>query len=182
MSATHLVIDYRPHRVDFRGLQVDNLLRNADASFCVSQAGDYAQLAHVFPLENVRVDMIPVRLRGLPGWGRVLGDAAAIWADDMARHQVRVCPAGRVVITAIAGCHVGTSLPGRRAAHWLTGSRGRKRRRHGARSCARDASVWTTHSRRRSRHGQLCQDPGHGDSQCHGQVRAACCTRELGSV
>jgi len=78
MSATHLVIDYRPHRVDFRGLQ----------------AGDYAQLAHVFPLENVRVDMIPVRLRGLPGWGRVLGDAAAIWADDMARHQVHRYLAG----------------------------------------------------------------------------------------
>lgn len=70
-GALRISVDYKPNRVDFKGLQ----------------EGDYAQILHLFPLEGVVIDMKQVKLTGIEGWERLLSEAGQIWAVDIGKHQ-----------------------------------------------------------------------------------------------
>lgn len=77
-GALRLCVDYKPNRVDFKGLQ----------------EGDYAQILHLFPLEGVEIEMKAVKLNGVEGWDRVLSEAGQIWALDIGKHQAHHYLAG----------------------------------------------------------------------------------------
>lgn len=67
----HLCIDWKPKRINFRGLQ----------------GGDWGQLANLFALENMKIDLKSVKLTGLPGWDRVGSQLLDAWVHDISRHQ-----------------------------------------------------------------------------------------------
>ena len=64
-------VDYTPKRVDFSDLR----------------DGNYLQLVHMFPLEDVEIDVAKVTLHGLNGWPRLGAELANVWANDIASHQ-----------------------------------------------------------------------------------------------
>jgi DNA uptake protein ComE-like DNA-binding protein len=66
-----ICVDYKPKRVDYKGLK----------------NGDYIQLMHLFPLENVVFDFKRVKLYGIPGWDRIGGELAIQWGLDIAKRQ-----------------------------------------------------------------------------------------------
>ena len=66
-----ICVDYAPKRVDFAGLR----------------HGDYAQLVHLFPLEEVEIDLKKVVLHGVQGWDRLFIDLGCFWASDIGKHQ-----------------------------------------------------------------------------------------------
>ena len=51
---------------------------------CSLQEGDYAQLAHLFPVENLDLEFKRCRLTGVQGWDRVGMELALFWANDIA--------------------------------------------------------------------------------------------------
>jgi hypothetical protein len=71
-------IDYKPKRIDYRGLQ----------------GGDYSQLVNLFALEGVEIDLKRIKLTGIQGWDRVLLALGKAWGTDLARTQVHHYLAG----------------------------------------------------------------------------------------
>ena len=64
-------VDYLPHRLSLSALS----------------GGDYAQLVHLFPIEHLRLSLVPVTVRD----ASVEAAASAVldaWVDDLSRHQL----------------------------------------------------------------------------------------------
>ena len=78
---TKICLDYRPKRIDFKGCAVS--IAHSTPLTCLQketafiyahtplhshlrlQEGDYIQLIHLFPLEGVVIDLLPVDLKGM---------------------------------------------------------------------------------------------------------------------
>eukprot|EP01006_Ploeotia_vitrea_P040392 TRINITY_DN66423_c4_g14_i1.p1 TRINITY_DN66423_c4_g14~~TRINITY_DN66423_c4_g14_i1.p1 ORF type:complete len:752 (+),score=395.15 TRINITY_DN66423_c4_g14_i1:307-2256(+) len=93
LGAFPICIDYMPKRVDYRGLR----------------DGDYVQLVHMFPLEAMRIDLCPVKLTGVPGWGHLFADMAQVWADEIAKKQAYRYLAGMTPVRSLVNVGSGVA-------------------------------------------------------------------------
>jgi hypothetical protein len=91
VSPLVVCIDYKPKRVDLRGLQ----------------EGDLAQLPHLFPVENVELELKHIRVANAQGWDRAFMEAARVWGYDVGFNQSHRYLAGvqpiRSLVTVGAG-------------------------------------------------------------------------------
>jgi len=78
VSAFKICVDYKPNHIDFKGLQ----------------EGDYIQLVHLFPLENVEIDLKRFKTTGMHGWARALTAMGLFWANDIGHTQAHRYVAG----------------------------------------------------------------------------------------
>jgi autophagy-related protein 2 len=110
-----LCIDWKPNTFDLAGLQ----------------GGDWAQLAHLLPLENMELELKAVQMVGLSGFGRVGVELAKLWAYDLSRHQAHRYLAGVQPIRSIVNVGAGVAdlilLPVSHYAHHGNLKRGMQR-------------------------------------------------------
>lgn len=75
-----LLLDYRPRRVDV-GALLD---------------GSLAELINLVPIGGLDLTLVPLRLRGVQGWGGLGAAAAHEWLRDIVSTQVRRCTAAQL--------------------------------------------------------------------------------------
>eukprot|EP00471_Norrisiella_sphaerica_P009903 CAMPEP_0184504346 /NCGR_PEP_ID=MMETSP0113_2-20130426/52418_1 /TAXON_ID=91329 /ORGANISM="Norrisiella sphaerica, Strain BC52" /LENGTH=1928 /DNA_ID=CAMNT_0026893987 /DNA_START=1168 /DNA_END=6954 /DNA_ORIENTATION=- len=74
----NLCLDYRPKRIDLEALR----------------AGEYAQLAHLLRLQEVRITLGKKVLRALEGWGALVAKLGKDWSEQILAQQIHRCLAG----------------------------------------------------------------------------------------
>lgn len=52
------------------------------------QKGNYAELINICPLKGVKLELQPVQLRGMSGWGAVLEGIRHSWVSDVTQKQI----------------------------------------------------------------------------------------------
>ncbi len=96
-TGIHLVVDYRPHRVNWTALR----------------SWDFLQVAHMLPAEGISIQLKDVLLLGVSGWDRVKSELFYQWADDFSAFQLHNYFAALkpVSIAVGAGARVVAGLP-----------------------------------------------------------------------
>jgi len=74
----NICLDYKPKRIDLDALR----------------GGEYAQLAHLLRLEEVRITLGTRLLRAIEGWGGLAARLGKDWADQILAQQIHRCLAG----------------------------------------------------------------------------------------
>jgi autophagy-related protein 2 len=73
------------------------------------QSGDYSQIAHLLPLENMELDLKPIKMTGITGFQRIGEELAKLWAYDISRHQAHRYLAGVQPIRSIVNVGSGVA-------------------------------------------------------------------------
>jgi autophagy-related protein 2 len=93
IEALHLRVDYKPKRVNYSSLR----------------HGDFAQLVHLFPLENVALELKHAKLRGILGWDQVGAQLAEVWVNNIVPKQLHQYLAGVQPIRSVVNLGAGAA-------------------------------------------------------------------------